>query len=384
MAAAAKAKDFYKILGVPEKADGDEIKKAYRKLAKKYHPDANQGDETAAERFKEVGEAYSVLSDPQKRKQYDQMRKLGSFGFGPRPAGGRPPGGPGGDPGFSFDDFQGGFGNISDLFSSLFDLGKRGPDGAPSSGSGGQKSRSPRRKGENVEYVVEIPFLTAAKGGKISVDVAITEDCATCGGDGAKPGTSVNRCEECKGTGNISFGQGGFAVKRPCPACFGRGKLPETPCSSCSGRGAVRQQRKIALNVRPGVETGTKVRLSGQGERGRAGGPPGDLIITYKVKPHRFFKRDGLDVHVSVPINIVQATLGSKIKVRTISGKRVVLTIPEGTQSGTRFRIRKQGIEKGDRIGDQFVEVVVSVPDKLSDEDRKAMEEFAEASGLKH
>lgn len=384
MAAAAKAKDFYRILGVPEKADGDEIKKAYRKLAKKYHPDANQGDETAAERFKEVGEAYSVLSDPQKRKQYDQMRKLGSFGFGPRPGGGRPPGGPGGDPGFSFDDFQGGFGNISDLFSSLFDLGKRGPDGTPSSGSVGQKARSPRRKGENVEYVVEIPFLTAAKGGKISVDVAITEDCATCGGDGAKPGTSVKRCEECKGTGNISFGQGGFAVKRPCPACFGRGKLPETPCSSCSGRGAVRQQRKISLNVRPGVETGTKVRLSGQGERGRAGGPPGDLIITYKVKPHRFFKRDGLDVHVSVPINIVQATLGSKIKVRTISGKRVVLTIPEGTQSGTRFRIRKQGIEKGDRIGDQFVEVVVSVPDKLSDEDRKAMEEFAEASGLKH
>ncbi len=384
MAAAAQAKDFYKVLGVGEKADGDEIKKAYRKLAKKYHPDANQGDDKAAERFKEVGEAYSVLSDPQKRKQYDQMRKLGSFGFGPRPGGGRPGGAPGADPGFSFDDFQGGFGNISDLFSSLFDLGKRGPDGAPSPGPAGQKARSPRRKGENVEYVVEIPFLTAAKGGKISVDVAITEDCATCGGDGAKPGTSVKRCEECKGSGNISFGQGGFAVKRPCPACFGRGKLPETPCTSCSGRGAVRQQRKISLNVRPGVETGTKVRLSGQGERGRAGGPPGDLIITYKVKPHRFFKRDGLDVHVSVPINIVQATLGSKIKVRTISGKRVVLTIPEGTQSGTKFRIRKQGIEKADRIGDQFVEVVVSVPDQLSEEDRKAMEEFAEASGLKH
>lgn len=382
--AAGKAKDFYKVLGVSEKADADEIKKAYRKLAKKYHPDANQGDDKAAERFKEVGEAYAVLSDPKKRKQYDQMRKLGSFGFGPRPGGTRPPGGPGADPGFSFEDFQGGFGNISDLFSSLFDLGKKGPDGAPTPGTGGQKAKSPRRKGENVEYVVEIPFLTAAKGGKISVDVAITEDCATCGGDGAKPGTSVKRCEECKGTGNISFGQGGFAVKRPCPACFGRGKLPETPCASCSGRGTVRQQRKISLNVRPGVETGSKVRLSGQGERGRAGGPPGDLIITYKVKPHRFFRRDGLDVHVSVPINIAQATLGSKIRVRTISGKRVVLTIPEGTQSGTKFRIRKQGIEKGDRIGDQYVEVVVSVPDQLSEEDRKAMEEFAEASGLKH
>ncbi|MDE3003347.1 MAG: molecular chaperone DnaJ [Gemmatimonadota bacterium] len=383
MAAAGQAKDFYKVLGVSEKADGDEIKKAYRKLAKRYHPDANQGDVKAAERFKEIGEAYSVLSDAQKRKQYDQMRKLGSFGFGSR-AGSRPPGGGGAEQNISFEDFQGGFGNISDLFSSLFDLGKKGPDGAPGAGSTGQRRTSPRRKGENVEYVVEIPFLTAARGGKISVEVAITEDCATCGGDGAKPGTSVRRCEECKGTGSISFGQGGFAVKRPCPACFGRGKLPETPCASCSGRGAVRQRRKISLNVRSGVETGTKVRLSGQGERGRAGGPPGDLIITYKVKPHRFFKRDGLNVHVSVPINIVQATLGSKIRVRTISGKRVVLTIPEGTQSGTKFRIRKQGIEKGDRIGDQYVEVVVSVPDQLSDEDRKAMEEFAEASGLKH
>lgn len=384
MAAAAQAKDFYKILGVAEKAGAEEIKKAYRKLAKKYHPDANQGDEKAAERFKEIGEAYSVLSDTQKRKQYDQMRKLGSLGFGPRPGGGRPPGGPGADPGFSFDDLQGGFGNISDLFSSLFDMGRKGAEGGTSAGGSGHNAGSRRRKGENVEYVVEIPFLTAARGGKISVDIAITEDCATCGGDGAKPGTSHRRCEECQGTGTIAFGQGGFAVKRPCPACFGRGTLPESLCSSCSGRGAVRQQRKISLNVRAGVETGSKVRLSGQGERGRAGGPAGDLIITYKVKSHRFFRRDGLDIHVSVPINIAQATLGSKVKVRTISGKRVVLTIPEGTQSGTKFRIRNQGIEKGDRMGDQLVEVVVSIPEQLSEEDRKAMEDFAEASGLRH
>lgn len=382
--AAGTGKDFYKVLGVSDKADAEEIKKAYRKLAKKYHPDANQGNEKASERFKEVGEAYSVLSDPKKRKQYDQMRRLGSLGFGGRGGGPqRPPGGMGTDPGFSFDDFQGGFGNISDLFSSLFDMGKKGGEG-PGAGTPGARPKSARRKGENVEYVVEIPFLTAARGGKISVDVAITEDCTTCGGNGAKPGTSVKRCDECNGSGTVSFGQGGFAVKRPCPACLGRGKLPQTPCPSCGGRGAVRQQRKISLNVRPGVETGTKVRLSGQGERGRDGGPPGDLIITYKVKAHRFFKRDGLDVHVSVPINIAQATLGSKIRVRTISGKKVVLTIPEGTQSGTKFRIRGQGIEKGDRVGDQYVEVVVSVPEKLSEDDRKAMEEFAEASGLRH
>ncbi|MDH3270359.1 MAG: molecular chaperone DnaJ [Gemmatimonadota bacterium] len=378
----ATGKDFYRILGVSEKADPDEIKKAYRKLAKKYHPDANRDDPKASERFKEVGEAYSVLSDPKKRKQYDQMRRFGGIGFGGAGRGPRPPGGaPGPDASFSFDDLQGGFGNISDLFSSLFDLGKRGADGPPRPGA---SRPSGRQKGDNVEYVVEIPFLTAARGGKISVNVAITEDCATCGGGGAKPGTELKRCEECNGTGNVSFGQGGFAVKRPCPACFGRGKLPETPCASCQGRGAVRQQRKISINVRPGVETGSKVRLSGQGERGRGGGPPGDLIISYKVKPHRFFKRDGLDVHVSVPINIVQATLGSKIRVKTISGKKVVLSIPKGTQSGTKFRIRGQGIEKGERVGDQYVEVVVSVPEELSEDERRAMEEFAEASGLKH
>ncbi len=373
---AAPQKDYYKTLGVAEKATADEIKKAYRKLAKKYHPDANPGNPKAAERFKEVGEAYSVLSDPAKRKQYDQMRRLGSFGFGRgRTTGSRPPG-PGADPGFSFEDLQGGFGNISDLFSSLFDnLGKKGP---------GQAKTGGREKGQNVEYVVEIPFLTAVQGGKVSVNVAITEDCATCGGSGAKPGTELRKCSECNGTGNVSFGQGGFAVKRPCPACFGRGMLPENPCVSCSGRGTVRQQRKLQINVPVGVDTGSKVRLSGQGERGKGGGSAGDLIITFKVKPHRFFKRDGLDIHVKVPINIVQATLGSKIRVKTISGKKVVLRIPQGTQSGTKFRIRGQGVEKGERRGDQYVEVFVEVPDELSDDELKAMEEFAEAAGLRH
>lgn len=379
---AGSGKDFYKVLGVKEKASQDEIKKAYRKLAKENHPDANRDNPAAADRFKDIGEAYSVLSDPAKRKQYDQMRRLGSFGLGGARPGG-PTRGPAGDPGFSFDDFQGGFGNISDLFSSLFDLNKEKGAG-PGPGAPGPKKKSGRQKGENVEYVVEIPFLTAARGGKISVDVAITEECATCGGDGAKPGTEVKRCEECKGAGSVSFGQGGFAVQRPCPACFGRGKLPETPCASCKGRGAVRQHRKISINVRPGVEAGSKARLSGHGERGRGGGPPGDLIISYKVKPHAFFRRDGMDIHVRVPVNIVQATLGSKVKVRTIHGGKVVLSIPKGTQSGTKFRIKGQGIRKDERRGDQFVEVVVAVPEELSDEERKAMEEFAEATGLKH
>ncbi|MEQ1857901.1 MAG: molecular chaperone DnaJ [Longimicrobiales bacterium] len=373
---AGGGKDFYQVLGVPEKASAEEIKKAYRKLAKTHHPDANKGDPKATERFKEIGEAYSILSDADKRKQYDQMKKLGGLGFGRgRPGAPSAGGPPGADAGISFDDLQGGFGNISDLFSSLFDLGKKGPTGGAPGG---------KQRGGHVEYVVEIPFLTAITGGKVSVDVAVTEECAVCHGEGAKPGTEVRRCDECKGAGTVSFGQGGFAVKRPCPACFGRGKIPQALCDSCQGKGAVRQQRRIEISVPAGVDTGSKVRLAGQGERGREGGQPGDLLITFKVTPHRFFKRDGLDVHVTVPINIVQATLGSKIRVGTVSGKKVVLKIPKGTQSGTKFRIRGQGVSKDGRAGDQYVEVVVQVPEELSEAEQKAMEEFADASGLKH
>ncbi|MFW6199196.1 MAG: molecular chaperone DnaJ [Gemmatimonadota bacterium] len=378
----ATTKDFYEILGVSESAGQDEIKKAYRKLAKQYHPDANQGDPEAAERFKEVGEAYSVLSDPEKRTQYDQMRKYGGFGFG-RGGGGRGPGTPGagrgpgagGPESFSFDDL-GGLGGLGDIFSSIFDRGRRGR--GPREGAG-----APSR-GKNVEYVVEIGFATAVKGGKIAISVPISEDCAICGGSGAKPGTGVRSCPECGGVGTVSFGQGGFAVNRPCPACMGRGTVPEVPCSACGGAGVVRQNRKIQVKVPPGVETGSKVRLSGRGERGRGGGPPGDLIITFKVGDHHFFRRDGLDIHCTVPINIAQATLGTKIRVKTVSGKKVVLNIPPGTQSGTRFRIRGQGVEKGGRIGDQYVEVKVEVPEKLEENEERLMKEFAETSGLRY
>ncbi len=372
----AADKDFYEILGVSEKASADEIKKAYRKLAKKYHPDVHPDDPKAADRFKEIGEAYSVLSDAEKRKQYDQMRRLGAFGFGGRGRGGPTAGQrPGAQPGFSFDDLQG-FGGIGDIFSSIFDLGGR-RDRTDT------RHRGPR-KGGDVEYVVEVPFETAVSGGKISIDVPITEECATCSGSGAAPGSSLVTCKECGGSGTVSFGQQGFAVKRPCPACFGRGKIPEKPCPSCGGRGAVRQNRRINVTVPRGVDSGSRVRLSGQGERGAGGGPPGDLIISFKVKPHRFFRREGLDIHVTIPINIVQATLGSKIRVRTVSGKRVILRIPAGTQSGTKFRIRGQGVEKGERVGDQIVEVRIEVPEKLSEDEEQAMERFADAAGLKH
>ena len=374
------SRDFYQILGVSEKADKDEIRKAYRKLAKKYHPDANQGDPKAAERFKEVGEAYQVLSNDEKRKQYDQMRKMESFGFrGRGPGAGSPGAAPGGFPpeggGFSFDDL-GNLGGLGDLFSSIFDRGRREATGAG--------PRAGPRRGQDVEYVVEIGFLTAARGGKIQVNVPISEECATCGGSGARPGTKVNRCGECGGTGTVSFGQGGFAVKRPCPACMGRGSSPEDPCPSCQGRGLVRQNRKIQVTVPQGVETGSKLRLSGQGERGGGGGEPGDLILTFKVKPHRFFRRDGLDIHVTVPINVAQAMLGTKLRVRTIHGRSVVLKVPPGTQGGTRFRIPGQGAVRGGRTGDQYVEVKVEIPASLSEEGKEKARELAESAGLRH
>lgn len=369
---ATGTKDFYKTLGVAEKAGPAEIKSAYRALAKKYHPDANPGAK-AAGRFKGIGEAYTVLSDPEKRKHYDQIRRIPNLGFG-RGRGTQRGSGAETGGGFSFEDLEG-FGGLGDIFSSIFDRKPKTAEKEPPRGPA---------KGRSIEYLVEISFLTAAKGDKISIDVPITEECATCGGSGSSPGTGTQKCSECKGSGAISFGQGGFAVNRPCPACFGRGQIPESPCKACSGSGSVRQNRRLKITVPRGVEAGGKVRLSGKGERGSRGGKPGDLMITFKVKPHDFFRRKGLDIHVTVPVNLFQATLGSKMAVRTVYGKKVRLRISPGTQSGTKLRVRGQGIQKGERVGDQIVEVEVAIPETLTDEQRQAMEEFASSSGWKH
>jgi len=370
---AATSKDYYQILGVTENATPEEIKRAYRKLAKQYHPDANRNDPHAAERFKEIGEAYSVLSDAEKRKQYDQLRKMGpfaGFGFG-RP--GTNAGGATGGFRTTFEDL-GDLGGLGDLFSSIFDFGKRARG----------RARSAPERGRDVEYVVEIPFTMAARGGRLPISVPITEECATCGGSGNAPGTRPRTCGECGGSGSITFGQGGFAVQRPCPACYGRGQVPSEPCSVCRGSGQVREQRQIIVSVPAGVDTGSKLRISGQGERGPGGGAPGDLLITFRVKPHHFFRRDGLDVHCTIPINVAQATLGTKVRVSTVDGKKVALRIPPGTQSGTRFRIPGQGIEKGGRRGDQYVQVRVVVPEKLGAEEERLMRDFAKAAGLRY
>jgi molecular chaperone DnaJ len=371
--AAATTKDYYRILGVSEAASAEEIKKAYRQLAKQYHPDTNPDNPQAAERFKEAGEAYGILSDAEKRKKYDQVRRMGPFsGFGRRaPTGATSAGGEGTR--FSTDDLSD-LGGLGDLFSSIFDLGRK----RRGRGQGGAE------RGQDVEISVEVPLQVAALGGKIPITVPVTEECATCSGSGSSPGTRSRGCPECGASGMISFGQGGFAVNRPCPACYGRGHIPTDPCRTCSGSGEVREQRKIMLAVPAGVDTASRLRLTGQGERGSRGGAPGDLIVVFRIEPHHFFRREGLDLHCTVPLNLAQATLGSKIRVRTIDGKRVALRIPAGTQSGTRFRIPGLGVEKSGLRGDQFVQVRVVIPEEIDEDQARLMREFAEAAGLKY
>jgi molecular chaperone DnaJ len=372
--------DYYAVLGVPASASQDEIKKQYRKLAAKHHPDKNPNDPKAADTFKAISEAYQTLGDAEKRKQYDQMRQLGAFGgfggsrgAGTRGAGAAPPGGPN----VRFDEFDiGGLGGLGDIFSSMF-------GGGGGRAGGGTRSRGPQR-GQDVESTLEIPFRTAALGGKVPVELDLNEECGTCHGTGAAPGAKLVMCEECKGRGTISFGQGGFAVNRPCPVCLGRGQVPTERCPTCAGAGEVRTRRKVSITVPTGVDTGTKIRLKGQGGKGTKNGPPGDLLITFTVAPDRFYRREGLDLIAPVPINIAQATLGSRVSVKTLDGTKVAIRIPPGTASGKRFRVRGQGIEKDGSRGDLIVQVEVSVPEKLTPEQEEAMKAFAEAGGMKY
>ena len=374
----AQNKDFYAVLGVSASATQDEIRKQYRRLASKHHPDKNPSDAKAAERFKEISEAYQTLGDADKRKQYDEMRRLGAFGgFGGARPGGARRGGGGADTGFSaggsfrFEDVDiGGLGGLGDIFGSMF-------------GGGSRRKNEPER-GQDVEVTLEVPFRTAVTGGKVNIDLEVNEECDVCHGSGGAPGSKLQTCPECGGRGSISFGQGGFAVQRPCPQCLGRGQIPSNPCPKCGGSGEVRARRKIAISVPVGTETGTKIRLRGQGGHGSRSGPAGDLIINFVVLSDRFFSREGLDLVAKVPINIAQATLGSKVNVKTIDGKKVSIKIPAGTPSGKRFRVRAQGVSKGAERGDLIVEVEIVVPEKLTEEQERMMKEFAEAGGLKY
>jgi molecular chaperone DnaJ len=363
----AAARDYYQILGVSEAATTDEIKKAFRRLAKQYHPDRNPGNPPAAERFKEINEAHDVLSDTEKRRKYDQLRRYGAFaGTGTasgRRGGAGAPGAGSGDYGADFDlSDLGSFGGLGDLFSSIF--GKRGTG---------------RTEDEDaIEASVSIPFRVAALGGKVPVTLPMSDVCPTCGGKGAAPGAIISTCPECKGRGVVSFGQGSFAVNRPCPVCRGKGKVPSERCPTCQGSGDVRVERRLVITVEPATEDGTRVRLKGQGTKGR-----GDVVVVFKVEPDRFFRREGLDVICVVPINLAQALLGSRIKVKTLDGHKVVLKVPPGTQHGQKFRIAGHGIEKNGRRGDQFVEVKVEIPEHLTAEQESALRAFADKAGMK-
>ena len=362
-------RDYYEVLGVSKGASDDELKKAYRKLAKKYHPDLNPGDKEAEAKFKEVNEAYEVLSDKDKRAKYDQFGHAGvdpNFG-----AGG--PGGPfGGFGGFDMGDID-----LGDIFGSFFGGGF---------GGGSSRQRTGPQKGETLRASITITFEEAAFGCEKEISLNRTEQCETCKGSGCEPGTTAEICPDCRGTGQVRIQRGGgaftFATTTTCPKCNGKGKIIHSPCKSCNGAGSVRKQRKITVNIPAGIDNGQAVSLRGQGGAGRNGGPAGDLLISVTVRPHPLFQRDGTSVYLEQPVTFVQAALGAELEIPTIDGK-VKWTLPEGTQSDTTFRLRGKGIPavNGRGRGDQFVTVKVQVPKNLSAEQKEALRAFGRAMG---
>lgn len=365
-------KDHYKTLGVAENASDDELKKVYRRLAKKYHPDANAGDKAAEERFKEISEAYSVLSDRQKRSQYDQMRKFGASGFG---GGFRPGGFPGGFGGFessqgngvrfSFEDL-GGLGSLGDIFSSLFgdqvDFGRR-KRSRPSTGP---------RKGSSLAAKLEITFGEMVKGTSKTIKLNHETNCDKCSGTGVEPGAGKTVCPQCSGRGTVAQTVGAFSVSRPCPRCLGRGEIVSKPCAACGGKGRQQVSQKVSIKIPAGIDDDAKLRLKNLGQPGVNGGTNGDLIVTIYVQPDRFFQRVGNDVICKVPISLKQAVDGAKIKVRTLSGS-VVLNVPPLTADNTKFKLNGLGIAGKGKGGNQYVTIRLEVPENPSDEDKELL-----------
>ena len=363
----AEKRDYYEVLGVEKGASEDEIKKAYRKLAKANHPDLHPGDKECEERFKEINEAYEVLSDPDKRAKYDQF---GHAAFDPS-AGGPGGAGFGGFGGFG-DIFGGGFGDIfGDIFGGGF--------------GGGQTQRSGPRRGENLRVRLNITFEEAAFGCEKEINVGRVEQCPDCKGTGCAPGTTPEVCPDCKGTGSVRTTQrtpfGVVQTSGACKKCGGRGKIIHQPCPRCGGRGAVRKNQTIKVKIPSGIDDGQTLNLRGKGNAGLDGGPAGDLLITVFVKPHPLFERDGNSVLMEMPVSFAQAALGAEIEVPTIDG-RIEYKIPEGTQTGTTFRMRGKGIQNvnGRGRGDQYVRVNIEVPKNLSDKQKKLLREFEETS----
>ncbi|NIJ14975.1 molecular chaperone DnaJ [Saccharomonospora amisosensis] len=365
-------KDFYGELGVSSDASADEIKKAYRKLARENHPDANPGNEEAERKFKAVSEAYGVLSDPEKRKEYDEARRLfgsggpGGFGF----PGGTGAGGPGG---FDLGDIfgqtggGGGFGGLGDMLGNLF--GRRG---------GGATTAARGQRGADVETDVRIDFAEAVRGATLPLRLSSPATCGTCGGNGARPGTQPRICPICGGSGLISRSQGAFAFSEPCRDCRGRGTIIDDPCPECLGEGVSTRTRTLTVRIPPGVDDNQRIRLAGQGEPGRGGAPAGDLYVRVHVNPHPVFGRSGNDLTITVPVEFTELVLGDTITVPTLDSK-VSLKVPAGTANGRVLRVRGKGIAKRDGTqGDLLVTLQVVIPSKVDGKAKEALEKYAE------
>jgi molecular chaperone DnaJ len=357
-------RDYYEVLGVPKNASDEDIKKAYRKLAMKHHPDRNQGDAEAEVKFKEAKEAYEMLSDAEKRGAYDQY---GHAGVDPNMRGG-----PGGAQGF------GGFADaFGDIFGDIFGQARR------QQGGGRQVYR-----GNDLSYAMEVTLEEAAEGKEAQIRIPSWDECDTCHGTGAKPGTSAKTCSTCQGSGSVQMRQGFFSVQQTCPHCRGSGKIIPDPCTTCHGQGKVKQQKTLEVKIPAGIDSGMRIRSTGNGEPGTNGGPAGDLYIEIRIKKHDIFERDGDDLHCAVPISFTTAALGGEIHVPTLQGEAAI-DLPEGTQTGKQFRLRGKGI-KGVRSsfpGDLYCHITVETPVKLTEHQRKLLKELDESlkkGGNKH
>ena len=364
----ADKRDYYEVLGVSKGASDDEIKKAYRKEAKKYHPDLHPGDKAAEAKFKEVNEAYEVLSDSEKKSRYDQFGHAGV------------------DPNFGAGGGAGGFGGGFD-FSDIFDMFGGGFGGFGGFGGGGRRNGPVR--GRDIQKEILIDFEEAALGCKKKINITKDEPCNNCQGTGAKPGTSAETCSRCHGTGQVKTQTrtplGYMTNVSTCPECRGTGKIIKDPCPECRGTGKVRVQKTIELDIPQGINDGQTMQLSGKGEPGERGGPNGDLLVTVRIRPHEIFTRDGYDVYINLPITFVEATLGATVKVPTLYGV-VEYDIPDGTQPGTKFRLREKGVPyiRGRGRGDQYVVINVEIPRNLTNEQKNILKDFADKTEIKN
>ena len=362
--------DYYQTLGVPKNASQDEVKKAFRKLAREYHPDKHPGDKASEEKFKEVSEAYETISDPEKRKQYDELSRLGAFGPG---AGGFRPGA-GGSQGFDPSMFGQGnvqfdVGDLGDLLGGLFGGG----------GGGGRGRRRAAERGDDLQVDVTLSFDDSLKGVTARVPVDKSDTCDTCHGSGAKPGTTPKVCPDCQGRGSIARNLGGFAMPQTCPRCKGAGTIIESPCPACHGSGVQHKTRRYQVKIPAGVKDGSKIRIKGKGEAGLRGGPSGDLFVRVHVEPDDLFERRGDDVVIEVPVTVAEAALGTSVRIPTPDGGRVSLKVPAGSQDGRTLRVRGKGAPrlKGGQ-GDLHVRLRVRVPEKLTKEQKQLFEKLGD------